>query len=130
MSERDWSTYRQKLTEMASRLSGEVSNLRREASGSTGISVGGAPDDQPDPGTRAADEDLALSLLGTQGHTLAEINAALERMARKTFGTCENCGKAIGKARLDSLPYARLCIDCAGRKKPGNNAVRVPSCYE
>jgi DnaK suppressor protein len=33
-------------------------------------------------------------------------------MDNGTYGVCENCGKLIVKARLDALPYARLCIDC------------------
>ncbi|SJZ71821.1 TraR/DksA family transcriptional regulator [Selenihalanaerobacter shriftii] len=29
------------------------------------------------------------------------------------FKTCEICGQAINKGRLEALPLTRLCIDCA-----------------
>jgi RNA polymerase-binding transcription factor DksA len=46
---------------------------------------------------------------------LGEATAALERLAAGTFGTCEKCGRAITKSRLDALPYARACTSCARR---------------
>lgn len=43
---------------------------------------------------------------------LRQIDDALERMDHSAYGECENCGKAIPKARLRALPYATLCVAC------------------
>jgi DnaK suppressor protein len=49
----------------------------------------------------------------TVSRELVETQAALERLARGTYGRCEACGGAIGRQRLLALPAARFCIDCA-----------------
>jgi len=43
---------------------------------------------------------------------LDEIDAALARIARGTYGTCEECGGAIGRDRLRALPEVRRCEGC------------------
>ena len=43
----------------------------------------------------------------------AQIRAALRRMDEGTYGTCANCGADINPARLEALPTATLCINCA-----------------
>jgi DnaK suppressor protein len=45
--------------------------------------------------------------------TLREIEVALERLATGSYGICHSCGEEIGSARLQALPTAILCIDCA-----------------
>jgi YteA family regulatory protein len=40
------------------------------------------------------------------------IDRALAKIEDGTFGTCDRCGKEIGKARLEALPYATFCIEC------------------
>ena len=37
---------------------------------------------------------------------------ALERIAKKTYGLCISCGKAIHKARLEAVPITSHCINC------------------
>ena len=58
----------------------------------------------------SAEIDLEL-----QQHTQREIeliDAALERIALRNYGTCCDCGNAIGFARLQAYPMARRCIAC------------------
>ena len=43
---------------------------------------------------------------------LDEVDAALERMARGTYGACEECDLDIPLERLRRFPYARSCIEC------------------
>ena len=51
-------------------------------------------------------------MLQVQGH-LAEVEAAIERLAAGTYGICERCGQPIAKARLKARLAARTCIRCA-----------------
>lgn len=43
---------------------------------------------------------------------LKNVNLALERMKKGTYGKCENCDKEIPIERLQALPEARFCLDC------------------
>jgi RNA polymerase-binding transcription factor DksA len=45
---------------------------------------------------------------------LAEIDAALERIAEGTFGSCVRCGGAIGHQRLRAVPETPYCLACRG----------------
>ena len=74
-------------------------------------------DDEHDPeGATIAFERSQIGALVRQvRHHLAEVDAAVERLDAGTYGTCERCGRPIGEARLDALPAARTCVDCAAR---------------
>jgi DnaK suppressor protein len=58
----------------------------------------------------AQQRDLALRDRAEQ--QLALVDAALERLAAGTFGTCVRCGTPIPAERLEALPWAPRCIDC------------------
>jgi hypothetical protein len=45
---------------------------------------------------------------------LAEIDAALQRISRGSWGHCERCGGAIGRSRLRAMPEVRHCLTCSG----------------
>jgi DnaK suppressor protein len=72
-------------------------------------------DDEHDPeGATIAFERSQVTALALQVQVhLAEIDAALERLAAGTYGICEQCGHPIAKARLEARLTARTCIACA-----------------
>lgn len=43
---------------------------------------------------------------------LAEVENALNKFKKGSYGICESCGKSINPARLEALPQARLCMSC------------------
>ncbi|HEY2786016.1 MAG TPA: TraR/DksA C4-type zinc finger protein [Fimbriiglobus sp.] len=102
--------YQRQLRELAARLSGEVSTLQTEALRPI---EGLAAVEPTDGATRAAAQDVELTLIGIEGQTLAEVNGALDRIDRGTFGRCEKCGHTIAADRLETIPYARNCVTCA-----------------
>jgi RNA polymerase-binding transcription factor DksA len=59
------------------------------------------------------ERDLALSASARQ--SVEEIERALARMDGGHYGLCERCTKRIAPARLEALPQAALCIECASR---------------
>jgi DnaK suppressor protein len=73
------------------------------------------PDDEGDMATRNFARDLAVATIERERRQLAEIEAALKRMAGGEYGVCEFCENPIKEARLQALPWARLCIRCADR---------------
>ncbi|NMP16250.1 MULTISPECIES: TraR/DksA family transcriptional regulator [unclassified Thalassotalea] len=44
---------------------------------------------------------------------LQKIEQTLLMLQTEQYGICSNCGKAIDERRLEALPYAKTCIDCA-----------------
>lgn len=72
-------------------------------------------DDEHDPegSTIAFERSQADALLQQSTQRLADVDAALSRIDKGTFGTCVNCGGQIAVARLDARAYAATCIDCA-----------------
>lgn len=44
---------------------------------------------------------------------MRNVEYALSRIDAGTYGTCEACGGAIPLERLEAIPHARACVDCA-----------------
>lgn len=72
-----------------------------------------------DDGTEAFDQAAGLALHRNDEALLAEVDAALTRLDKGTFGVCDRCGNEIDYARLKALPYARLCILCQQHVEDG-----------
>ncbi len=47
---------------------------------------------------------------------LAEVDAALGRIAAGNYGTCSACGGPLGLQRLRAIPEARFCLGCSGHR--------------
>lgn len=65
-----------------------------------------------DQGTDAAQREMASTLTSQENKLLREINIALLKIREGKYGICEKCGKPISRARLEALPYTRLCVKC------------------
>jgi DnaK suppressor protein len=61
----------------------------------------------------AGGQEPAIDPDPTAQRELSEIDAALARIASGTYGTCEDCGGAIGRDRLRALPEVRRCVSCS-----------------
>lgn len=44
---------------------------------------------------------------------LVQVDRAMQRLAEGKYGTCERCGGTIDSLRLEALPEATLCVECA-----------------
>ncbi len=62
--------------------------------------------------TETADLENRMALEKRTAEQLAEVEKALDKFAKGTYGLCENCGKPINPARLEALPQALYCMDC------------------
>lgn len=74
--------------------------------------VGARFDDIADRATESLYDELAQGFAEIATADIRRIERALEKMDRKTYGTCEACGKPIPQARLRMLPFAELCVAC------------------
>ena len=57
------------------------------------------------------------ALVASLQETLADVEDALAKFDTGAYGACESCGKSIAEARLEAMPAARLCIDCASHRR-------------
>jgi RNA polymerase-binding transcription factor DksA len=67
------------------------------------------PDQETD---ESAEINRQLSLIQVFKNRLADIESALRKIWRKTYGTCEKCGGEISADVLKINPESRLCKKC------------------
>ncbi len=106
----------ERMEHLRQELLREQARLRRDIEGmntdelSTDAEIG-VGNHMADDATEVFNQEAQLSLRHNDQHILSEINDALRRMDRGTYGTCERCGREIDYARLEAEPYARFCLD-------------------
>lgn len=104
------------LLERRRSLFGDLEGLDEER-GAEGRERAGVPLHPGDLGSENCEYDLIRSCAETARAELQEIDDALVRLREGTFGRCEDCGHPIPVARLEAIPYARLCIACKSREE-------------
>lgn len=110
-------TIAQELTTEIARLRVELAEADAELSALLRNSGDGAGDDQADSGSSALEREQELTLVLNTRDLLEQNTHALQRVGAPGFGTCESCGQAIGKARLQAFPRATLCVTCKARQE-------------
>ena len=60
---------------------------------------------------------IALKLKQTDAKILQAIEEALKRIDKGTYGVCRDCGEMIAPARLNAIPWTRVCIACKEKQK-------------
>ena len=60
-----------------------------------------------------AERGEAERLASDLQEALGDVDAAIGRVKGGTYGRCERCGNPISEARLEAMPTARRCLDCA-----------------
>lgn len=58
-------------------------------------------------------DDISIAIRRRSQEARAEITAALSRIRDGSFGTCVKCLTDISPDRLDAMPHARHCLNCA-----------------
>lgn len=86
-------------------LSGDLDSFREYAST---FDVG----DSADAAVDTANDEINSQLAELESRELEQIENALKRIERGTYGRCELCNHKISEARLNALPYTSTCIDC------------------
>ena len=62
--------------------------------------------------TKTAEQDVTVAAANLRRRTLKEVENALRRVSRGTYGTCEMCSAEIPANRLKAIPWARFCLTC------------------
>jgi DnaK suppressor protein len=110
----DKATASRRLEEERTRLQGIRDGLQREQDEGTSDTGGelSSFDQHPgDSGTETFEMEKNVSLLEQVDDELSEVEAAVQRLARGSYGTCQACGRPIGDDRLEALPATRFCVE-------------------
>lgn len=107
----EWERYRQILLDLREQLVRQMNGLAKESA----EQLPGYSMHMADSGTDNFDRDFALSLLSSDQDAIYEIDEALKRIERGSYGTCELTAKPIPKARLDAIPWARFTVEAQGQ---------------
>lgn len=101
--------YREKLEEMRENLIRIVKKKKEEAIPEAEVG------DEGDVAMRSLARDLVFEQTDNEHRLLDDVEAALRRIEKNTYGICEGNGEKIAIARLKAIPYARYCINCQAR---------------
>ncbi len=65
--------------------------------------------------TQSFELEKRLALEKQVKENLADVEHALEKFDKGTYGLCDICGKPINPDRLEALPHANLCLTCKAK---------------
>jgi DnaK suppressor protein len=103
---------RQTLVDRKVELEVELGRLTAPPTTGAAVSFGKRVGD----GTTEAVERLSTTATARSiTHSIEDIDRALVKIDDGTYGKCDECGDDIGVARLDALPAASRCVECAAR---------------
>ncbi|PPK95226.1 DnaK suppressor protein [Kineococcus xinjiangensis] len=105
------------LVEEVERLSVQLHRASLAFSALVASGGQGAGDDQVDHGAATSGREHEMTIANNERDLLEQTERALERLDNGTYGVCESCGNAVGKARLQAFPRATLCIGCKSRSE-------------
>ncbi|MDQ0633746.1 DnaK suppressor protein [Arthrobacter pascens] len=117
----DFERFRVLLEEERQRKLALLPALRADISSANEARHGSNIDDEHDPegATIAFELSQAAALLEQSVAGLAEVEAALARIADGTYGICSVCGEPISEGRLEARPWTSFCIVHAAAGRQG-----------
>src|SRR6266436_5232960 len=102
----EWAKFYERLMELREQLLRQMNGLAKESA----QELAGYSLHMADSGTDNFDRDFALSLLSSDQDAIYEIEEALKRIEKNTYGICELTGKPIPKTRLEAIPWTRFTV--------------------
>jgi DnaK suppressor protein len=101
------------LEEKRAKLEAELARLSAPLREPTGISFGKRVGDGT---SMAVDRLVEVAAHDHLGAVLADVHRALAKIDDLSYGKCDGCGTEIPPERLETLPWAVLCVRCADRR--------------
>lgn len=110
-----WRKYYRQLVELREEIRQGLDlhtqeTLKRSAKEDSG-DLSGYSQHMADAGTDTFDRDFALSLVSSEQELLFEIEEALKRIRKGTYGTCEITTQTISPERLAAVPFTRYSLE-------------------
>ena len=127
LNRKDLKHFEDRLLEERKKLLGQLGYLERTLNQTQRDSAGDLSAysfHMADMGTDAMEREKTFLFASAEGRLLYNVDEALRRLYRNEYGICQSCGKEIGKARLDAIPQASLCVACQEKQEKETNTAR------
>ena len=82
--------------------------------------------DTYDIASDARDREISLILNDRDRDKALAIDDALARIDEGTYGVCDSCESDIAEARLEALPFTRLCVSCQAEREKEAKSMKRP----
>jgi len=105
---------------LRSRLLGDMTQMEDNALNKDHSKTTSMPTSMAELGSDNTDQELTLSLLGSDQDAFDQIDGALKRIEDGSYGRCGECDGKIPRSRLDAIPYAANCVRCASQREEGH----------
>ena len=119
MTNTDLTIHRASLLALRARLQGDMTQMEDNALNKDHSRSTSMPTSMAELGSDNSDQELTLSLLGSDKDAFDQIDAALKRIEDGSYGRCGACDGKIPRSRLDAIPYAANCVGCASQREEG-----------
>lgn len=106
----DLNHFERKLRERLSVLRREV--LEKLSHAESYAEIMGQVHDAEDESLADLLADVSLAGVAAEQEEARDIDAALQRLLTRSFGSCIDCGEPIGRDRLEVCPTAKRCLSC------------------
>ena len=99
--------------EIAKALTARLSELQTHLAGVERELHKMLPADFEEQAIELENQEALQAIQKTETTEIHQIEAALKRISKGTYGTCAKCGERIDPRRLKALPTAATCIPCS-----------------
>jgi RNA polymerase-binding protein DksA len=106
---------KKKLSEQQAGLRAEVKEERAESESDRERRSAREVQDRGDEANTDQWRESNAAMIDHHVDEISGIQAALVRMKSGTYGSCVDCGEAIGFKRLQAYPSANRCLDCQSK---------------
>lgn len=116
---------RSRLEQERKRLLQELEQFRRPGVAIPEVRHEGSPfGKREEEATEVLELEKRLALEKRMREQLGEIERALSKFEKGTYGLCDICRQPIDPARLEALPQANLCMNCKAKANNKNAKVK------
>jgi len=116
LTRKDLNAFRTLLLERRAEIIGDVAGLEAARSASSG-DLSNVPLHMADVGSDNYEQEFTLGLMESERNTVVEIDDALQRIVRGTYGVCLISAQPISRPRLEAKPWAKYSIEVARERE-------------
>ena len=80
--------------------------------------------DTYDLASEERDREISFILTDREREKVQAIQEALDRVENGSYGICESCDSEIAPARLNAMPFTRLCVNCQAEQEKEARTMR------
>lgn len=97
---------KKELEERLATLQARLANIKQEVTRAHSV-------DSSEQAQERENDEVVDAIGNETAQSIRDIQSALDRIAAGTYGICDSCGEEIGQGRLEALPEATRCVNCA-----------------